>query len=144
MRSLVIDDEFVALSKLVVLLEPFGQCDAATNSRQALELFRKALNEKCPYHLVMIDINLPDLNGITLLRHLLEEERQYHTPHAKMLMVTAESTKSNVLGASTEGCDDFIVKPARRAVLLEKLRGLGLLTEAGQTAAEEPLDQRSQ
>jgi two-component system chemotaxis response regulator CheY len=137
MRSLAIDDEFVALSKMVTLLEPFGQCDAATSSQQALELYRKALQEGCPYALVTIDINLPDTNGIALLERLHSEERRRGARRAWKLMVTAESTASNVLAAASGECDGFLVKPVRRAVLVRKLATLGLLPESIAAQAED-------
>jgi two-component system chemotaxis response regulator CheY len=128
MRSLVIDDEFVVLTKMVAMLEPFGQCDAAMTSRQALDLFRRALEEARPYDLVTIDINLTDMSGIMLLGRLQEEEGRRNAPRARKLMVTAESTMSNVLAAASGECDGFLAKPVRRAVLGEKLVDLGLLT----------------
>ena len=128
MRSLAIDDESVALSKMVMMLDPFGQCDAATTSRQALDLFCTALEEACPYGLVTIDINLPDISGIMLLERLREEEGRRNAPRARKLMVTAESTMSNVMAAASGECDGFLAKPVRRAVLIEKLVDLGLLT----------------
>jgi two-component system, chemotaxis family, chemotaxis protein CheY len=128
MRSLAIDDESVALFKMLAMLEPFGQCDVAKTSRQALELFCRALEEACPYGLVTIDINLPDISGIKLLGRLHEEEERRNAPRARKLMVTAESTMSNVLAAASGKCDGFLAKPVRRAVLTEKLVDLGLLT----------------
>ena len=129
MRSLAIDDEIVALSKMVAMLKPLGQCDAAMNSHEALEMFCTALKEARPYGLVTIDINLPDMNGITLLGRLQEEESRRNAPRAKKLMVTAENTMSNVLMSASGECDGFLVKPVRRAVLSEKLVGLGLILE---------------
>jgi two-component system chemotaxis response regulator CheY len=114
---------------MVAMLEPFGSCDAATGSRQALELFRQALDQATPYRFVTIDIHLPEMSGITLLGRLQFEERKRGIPHSKKLMVTAQSTASNVLAAVTGECDGFMVKPVRRAVLLDKLAALGLLTE---------------
>lgn len=125
MFSLVVDDEFVALNKMVAMLWPFGQCDAATNGQQALDLFRQALDKRCPYHLVTIDINMPDPNGITLLGMLQHEERSRGAARSKKIIVTADGTSANVLAALTGQCDGFIVKPVRQAVLMEKLASLG-------------------
>jgi two-component system, chemotaxis family, chemotaxis protein CheY len=148
MRTLSIDDDFVALAKMVTLLGPLGQCDAATCSRQAMELFAMALNRGRPYELVTIDINLPDINGIALLGRLQAEERRRNAPHSAKLMITAESTASNVLASLTGECDGFLVKPVRRAVLMDKL---AKLTAAGRLSAQlesnpsgEPLDLPSQ
>ena len=130
MRSLIGDDEFVALSKMVAMLEPFGQCDAATNAEQALELYRKALEEACPYRLVTIDINLPGTSGLSLLGLLQAEDRRRNVPRARKLVVTAESTASNVLAALSGECDGFLVKPVRRGILTAKLADLGLVPDA--------------
>jgi two-component system chemotaxis response regulator CheY len=141
MRSLAIDDEFVALSKMVAMLVPFGECDAATSSQQALELFFIALENARPYSLVTIDINLPDTNGITLLGRLQGEERRRRAPRARKLMVTAQSTTSNVLAALSGECDGFLVKPVRRVVLIAKLVELDVLTaNMARCAAGEVLD----
>jgi two-component system, chemotaxis family, chemotaxis protein CheY len=137
MRSLVIDDEFVALNKLVGLLTPFGQCDAATSGCQALEMFCRALKDTCPYRLVTIDINMPDINGIVLLGRLQQAERVVACISARKLMVTAASSESHVLAAATGDCDGFLVKPVRRTVLLQKLQALGLVPAAPVTVDEE-------
>ncbi|MCC6581452.1 MAG: response regulator [Phycisphaeraceae bacterium] len=145
MRCLVIDDEIVACTKMAAMLEPFGRCDPAHTSAEAFNLFRQALHEHCPYDLATIDINLPDMNGITLLGRLRIEERQRGVPHARMLMVTAEGTASNVLAALSGECDGFLVKPVRGAVLIEKLVKLGMLTDdLTQRAVGAMLDQRLQ
>jgi two-component system chemotaxis response regulator CheY len=129
MRSLAIDDEFVALSKMTLLLEPFGACDAATSAQQALDLFCQAIREGDPYQLVTIDINMPDMNGLTLLGRLQREEQARGCPRAKKLIVTAASTPRNVQAAVSGECDGFLVKPVRREVLLTKLTALGLLPD---------------
>ncbi len=127
MRSLVIDDEYAALQGMAAILGSLGRCDPATNGQQALELFCKALDGISPYHLVTIDINMPDTNGIRLLGCLQQEERVRGVAHARKIMITAASTTSNVLAALTGECDGFLAKPVRRAVLLEKLVALELL-----------------
>lgn len=133
MRSLVIDDEFVALSKLVALLEPLGRCDAATCGRQALELLAGALSGGTPYHLITIDIRMPDIDGLLLLARILEGERLYGAPRARKLIITAGGTSANVRAAAAAGCDGFLVKPVRRAVMLAKLANLGLVSGAAAT-----------
>ncbi|MCG3139135.1 MAG: hypothetical protein HJJLKODD_03014 [Phycisphaerae bacterium] len=127
MHSLVIDDEFVSLSKMVIMLEPLGHCDAATNGHQALSLFRQALEESRPYVLVTIDINMPDINGLMLLESLRLEEQKHVAPPAKKLIITADSSTLNVMLAVNKNCDGFLVKPVRQSVLIEKLTALKLI-----------------
>ena len=129
MRSLAIDDEFVALTKMTTLLRPLGPCDAATSGKQAIEMCEEALKQGLPYKLITIDIGLPDMNGLALLVRIWKEEKKYNAERATKLVVTANSTASNVLAAATGECDGFLVKPVRRPVLFRKLSLLGLLPE---------------
>ena len=130
MHSLAIDDEFVALAKMVAMLRPHGSCDAATSAGQGFDLFCKALHQGCPYRLVTIDINMPDANGLRLLVRLSREEQRHGAPRARKLIVTADSSEPNVWAALTGECDGFLVKPVRQAILLAKLSSLGLLPPA--------------
>jgi two-component system, chemotaxis family, chemotaxis protein CheY len=138
MRSLVVDDEMVAVDKLISLLAPLGSAEPATRGQQALELFRKALEEGCPYDLVTIDIEMPDMNGIMLLSRLRWEEQTRHGAPAKKIMVTAHSTTSRVIAAATGKCDAYLVKPVQRDVLLDKLARLGMLPAEPAQAATSP------
>ncbi len=127
MRSLVVDDEFVALSKLKTLLEAYGQVDTASDGPRALELFRQALEARNPYHLVTLDIEMPGMDGVNLLRKLVQEEHIRGAMLSRKIMVTAASSKANVWMSLLAKCDAFLVKPVRREVLEKHLAALGLV-----------------
>ena len=137
MRSLVIDDEFIALSKMVSLLEPLGPCDAATNGAQALEMFGRAIKEGCLYDLITVDINMPDMNGISLLARFRAEERMRRCVGSRKIVVSADSSSATIRAALMNECDEFIVKPIKRDVLMGKLAHLQLLPAGGQVGAAE-------
>lgn len=120
MRILVVDDEYVALTKLMSIMSEYGQCDAATNGKQALDLFRKALLQGQPYNVALIDIELPELNGIQLLQ-IINDREAVAGIHSVKMVVSVASTTRNILQAAANHCDAFIVKPVKRAVLAEKL-----------------------
>lgn len=130
MRFLVIDDEFIALTKLVTLLSEYGECDAATCARQAIDMFTHAVNEGNPYNLISIDIDMPEVNGFQLVNMFFRQEEISHVAPAKKIIVSAASDQRNVLIAARKGCDSFLVKPVRREVLAKKLRELSLISEA--------------
>jgi len=127
MKILVVDDEFVALQKMLVLLEPYGSCDAATHGEQAYEMFRKALMGIHPYDLVTIDIDMPGMNGLMLLRRLREAEEAEAVPPARKLIVSANANSVNVTQAMLQRCDGFLVKPIRREALVHKLVDIGVI-----------------
>jgi DNA-binding response OmpR family regulator len=120
MRILLIDDEPVALTKLELMLTNVGVCDKATSGIEAVKVFLEAINGNEPYDLVTIDIELPDITGLDLLNQFCELERKNDIPPAKKIMVTAHSQVDYVVKARGK-CDAFVVKPLRKATLLEKV-----------------------
>lgn len=121
MRILVVDDEFVALTKMTTLLKPYGECDAATCARQAMEMFTKALGRVHPYDLVAIDIQMPDGNGLSLLRAMCEQESRNGGRRAKKIVVSGVASADNVARAAASRCDAFLVKPVKKEALVNKL-----------------------
>jgi two-component system chemotaxis response regulator CheY len=133
-RFLVIDDEYAALHKMLALLKPYGQCTPATHADQAMELFRTALKEGAPYNLVTLDIDMPGMNGVDLLRGLRRQEHLARIAPTKIIMVTADGTATNVRRAIAAQCNDYLVKPIKKGILVRKLRELKLIVQ--ESAAE--------
>ena len=127
MKILVVDDEFVALTKLTTILSKHGKCDAATNGSQAFKLFGDAITNFQPYNLVTIDINLPDMNGLELLKSLIGIEKDKKVIPAKKIVISADSSTDSIHRAVRNACDAFLVKPVQRQVLDKKLKELGLV-----------------
>jgi two-component system chemotaxis response regulator CheY len=124
MRILLIDDEPVALTKLELMLKKkVGPCDTATNGVAATERFVAAINENQPYDLVTIDIELPDVTGLDLLRRFCALETKNQVNRSKKIMVTAHGNVDYVVKAKDQ-CDAYLVKPIRKAALLEKISSL--------------------
>ena len=124
MRILLIDDEPVALTKLELMLKKnVGHCDTATSGVAATEQFVKAIDENQPYDLVTIDIDLPDITGLDLLNRFSALETKNQVSPSKKIMVTAHSNADYVVKARNH-CDAYLVKPIRKAALLEKIGNL--------------------
>ena len=123
MKILLIDDEPIALTKLELMLTNVGNCDTAVNGVQATEHFVRSINENQPYDLVTIDIELPDITGLDLLNRFCDLEEKNGIPPTKKIMVTAHSKVDYVVKARDK-CDAFLVKPIRKATLLEKIQTL--------------------
>jgi two-component system chemotaxis response regulator CheY len=67
--------------------------------------------------LIFLDIELPDINGIDVLKRIKSE-----APQAFVIMVSGESTIANVKGSLTNGAAGFIVKPFSAIKVSEALR----------------------
>jgi len=91
----------------------FENIDEAEDGMQALQKL-KAVH----YGLVVSDWNMPNMEGIDLIRKIRQDPNLKDTP---FLMVTAEAEKEKVIEAIKAGVDNYIVKPFTAEVLKEKL-----------------------
>lgn len=78
---------------------------------------RAALNE--PYDLIILDIMLPTLDGVTVCREIRKAE--ITTP---ILMLTAKSQSHDVVTGLDAGADDYLAKPFSFDILLARIRAL--------------------
>ncbi|WP_116474197.1 chemotaxis response regulator CheY [Zobellella maritima] len=67
---------------------------------------------------VISDWNMPNMDGLELLKKIRADESLKHLP---VLMVTAEAKKENIIAAAQAGASGYVVKPFTAAILEEKL-----------------------
>lgn len=110
-RILIVDDEENTRLGLSKLLSSDGfVVDLAANGSEALDLLRRQKMD-----LVISDINMPDMNGITFLREI---SRRY--PSTSVIMITAYGGVESYLEAMNLGALEYLHKPVR----LEELRSV--------------------
>lgn len=112
-KILLVEDE-VKLGKIIrEELDSNGyQTDIAVDGLEASRLF-----EKENYSLVLLDINLPYKNGITLCREFRE-----HNKKIPIIMLTAAGEIHNKVEAFNIGADDYIVKPFHFSELFARIK----------------------
>lgn len=93
----------------------------AADGQQALELMRSELPA-----LVLMDMNLPVMDGWTACRHARADESIKHIP---IIALTAHAMESDRLQALEAGCDDYATKPVDFPGLLKKIEQLTHLPE---------------
>ncbi len=115
MNILIVEDDEELLENLRASLEKERyRVEIATDGRTGLE---KALSET--HDLILLDIMLPNMNGLELLREI--REGGLNTP---LLMLTARGDlKDKVLGLDL-GADDYLAKPFSVPELLVRIRAL--------------------
>ncbi|HIJ60706.1 MAG TPA: chemotaxis protein CheY [Nitrospirae bacterium] len=115
LRVLVVDD-FPTMRRIVKnLLKQLG-FDNIDEAEDGLMAFQKL--KTGGYGLVVSDWNMPNMEGIDLIRKIRQDPVLKDTP---FLMVTAEAEKEKVIEAIKAGVDNYIVKPFTAEVLKEKL-----------------------
>ena len=130
MKTLIVDDERVSRTKLKLIMENFGQCEAVELGKDALAVFHHAHFINKPFNLIMLDINLPEMDGIMILSEIRRAEKYLNIPknqQAIILMVTSYGDKDRIVACAQSGCDDFIVKPFNDDIIRQKLNKLGLI-----------------
>jgi two-component system, chemotaxis family, chemotaxis protein CheY len=131
MRSLVVEDEFVARSVLQRFLARFGECDVAVDGSEAVAAVDSALQGGAAYDVVCLDIGLPKLDGQGVLERIraLELERGIQLGQGcRVIMTTATAAKDHVLGAFRGGADAYLTKPISLGALTQELKTLRVLT----------------
>jgi DNA-binding response OmpR family regulator len=115
MRVLIVEDRATLSSYLKRALEEQGYAvDLAQTGREALDWA-----EVVAYDLIVLDIMLPEVDGITVCRRLRRQGNQ-----AAILMLTARDTVDDRVIGLDAGADDYLVKPFELKELLARLRAL--------------------
>ncbi|TAM80900.1 MAG: sigma-54-dependent Fis family transcriptional regulator [Acidobacteria bacterium] len=112
---LIIDDEADVLASLDELMRTEGY-RTATASTAATGLEKL---DKEPYDLVLLDISLPDSNGIEVLRTIKRD-----APELPVIMITAYDSSQIAFQASREGAESYVTKPWDNDKLLIEIRNL--------------------
>jgi two-component system chemotaxis response regulator CheY len=74
--------------------------------------------EKQKIELLLLDWNMPRLNGLDLVKKLRADPRYDRLP---IIMVTSEAAKYNVIEAVKAGVNDYLIKPVSERNLMEKI-----------------------
>jgi len=128
MRILIAEDDMASRRFLMKFLKDYGDCDITVDGAEALEAFLLSHRENSPYDLVCLDIMMPKLDGVKVLKAIreIENDKKIETDKkAKIIMITALSDSGNVYGAFDIGCEGYAVKPINIDKLIEVLSKLG-------------------
>ncbi len=115
MKILVVDD-FSTMRRIVRnILKQLGftNIEDAEDGDVALEKLKD--NE---FDFVITDWNMPNMTGLDLLKNIRSDDK---LKDLKVLLVTAEAEKENVVQAAQAGVNDYVVKPFTADVLQQKI-----------------------
>ena len=122
LRVLVAEDNDVNQRVVLKLLERLGYTDVtvAGDGAAALVSLHDAANAGRPFDAVLMDVQMPTLDGLTATRRLREELASAHQPSVWMLTANAmEGDRDLAMGA---GADGYLTKPIDRGALADALQ----------------------
>lgn len=124
MKALVVDDSRAMRTILVRMLRGIGyEVFEAENGHDAIEILRA----ESPLKLVLVDWNMPVMNGIDFIRAVRIELGERNLP---IMMVTTESETNQVVRALAAGANEYLMKPFTESGLIEKLTILGAVPDS--------------
>jgi two-component system response regulator CpxR len=128
-RLLIVDDDIKFCSLLHDYLEPLGyEVDLVHDGRQGLQ---QALSEN--YAAVILDVMVPGMNGLDVLRELHRER-----PSLPVLMMTALGDETDRIAGLEVGADDYLPKTFSSRELLARLRAVLRRTATPADNSQEP------
>jgi len=118
------DNEINALLMRSLLGRLGHQAVITTNGEEAFESWLAAKSAATPYDLVLMDIQMPELDGIETTRRIREREAAEAAARTPILALTANTLAEDRYACFEAGMDGFLVKPLDREKLADALAGL--------------------
>lgn len=116
MKILLVDDSKTMRNIQKKILESLGEVEFA-EAGDGLEALAAIAATAGGFQLVLIDWNMPNMDGITLVGRIRATDKK--TP---LIMVTTEAEKSRILEALKAGVNNYALKPFTPESLLEKVK----------------------
>jgi DNA-binding NtrC family response regulator len=109
---LIVEDEEISLKYLIRLLEKEGfSVEGVQTGNEALERIKKG-----SYDLILLDLRLPDINGLDLLPEIRNFDEDIH-----IIIITAYGSIETAVSAIKKGASDYLTKPIEIEELLLKI-----------------------
>jgi len=114
-KILVIDDDYRLRTLVKSILRRQTRHEVLDEAEGKFGLEQAVLS---PPNLILLDVGLPDMDGLEVCRRLKANPKTRHIP---VVMLTGHGAADDVVKAYQSGADDYIVKPFETALLLAKV-----------------------
>lgn len=117
-KLLVVEDSKMIRANIVEFLKADGFEDIyeAADGEQALTLYERAMFRNEPFDLIILDIQMPKMNGVDYLYRMRKKDHK-----TRVLMLTTENDLPTVTTAIKAGANGYVLKPFTAEFLLERI-----------------------
>lgn len=122
LRTLIVDDN--ATNRLIFrenLSSWGGEPDEAENGLAALAMLEAAFAAGNPYHLLLLDSQMPVMDGFEVAGNIQNKE---YAAHLKTILVTSAGNRGDARKSRKLGIAGYLLKPIKRSTLLEAIRAV--------------------
>ena len=128
-RVLVVDDNATSRSAIHHILDAQSvREELAVSGAEALVMLRSAEAKQQPFDVVLIDMQMPEMDGMTLAKTIRADRRFAHLP---LVMMTSRDGRDDPEKMRDIGIDAYVSKPLKRAALFDSLRSVLADDDAG-------------
>lgn len=130
MRILIAEDDRVSRMFLYKFLSKYGECEIVVDGMEALDAYLIAVKENNPYDLMCLDIMMPKVDGVKVLKAIKDFEKQRgvsYDERVKIIMVTALDDTEYVKKAFELGCEAYATKPIDTEKLIKVMKELEII-----------------
>lgn len=129
-KCLIVDDDELGREMIAQYLEKVPVVDTATDGQDAVGKFQTALTAGDPYELILLDIVMPDMDGIAAGKEIRKLEKGLALPadkQVKIVMLTALNTPQDVMQSMLAvQSSAYLVKPVEPEKVRKTISQLGL------------------
>jgi len=119
-KVLLVEDNKVNQMFMEVVLNNMNlQFDIANDGLEAVEMYKKN-----NYDIILMDENMPNMNGMEATKHILEYEINNHLEHTPIIALTANAIKGDREMFLEAGMDSYLTKPVNKSELNRVIEGL--------------------
>jgi len=132
MRILIAEDDRISRSFLQKFMVTYGEVEVAVDGMDAIDIYMDAIKEGRPFDLLCLDIMMPKVDGLKVLKVIRQLENQNEKASdkkIKIIMMTALADIGYVDEAFRLGCDAYASKPVDTEKVEEAMRNLGLIPD---------------
>jgi len=128
-KILIVEDDLISRRILNKALTKYGIIDLVVDGLEALDAFIQSIKDSEPYDLICLDIMMPKIDGIKVLKTIreIEGQKDHSLDKTKIIMTTALAETELVNEAFELGCDAYAPKPIDLEKLTEVLLKLELI-----------------
>jgi len=130
MKILIAEDDMISRKFLLKFLSQYGECDVVIDGMEALDAYLISVKETEPYDVICLDIMMPKVDGIKVLKAIRDFEKQrgiIPEKKVKIIMITALADTEHVNKAFELGCDAYATKPIDIDKLIGVMENLDIL-----------------
>ena len=130
MRILIAEDDMTSRRFLSKFLSQYGECDVVVDGMEALDAYLISAKDKTPYDLICLDIMMPKVDGVKVLKAIRDFETQrglLPEKRVKIIMITALADTEYVHRAFELGCEAYAAKPIDTEKLIEVMENLEII-----------------